>query len=82
MDGLQPASEVLHGHWRHLLPIFIHPYRGYQRLHRRFGSTVVVDRPGRRPIIFTADEGLATKILTDHSETLFCPSNVMRDICA
>ncbi len=73
----QPLSAV---HWRHAAPIFRHPYRGYERLHRRFGPTVAIDRPGRKPLIFTMDEELAGRILIDHQDALKRPQNIVTGI--
>lgn len=67
-------------HWRHAAPIFRHPYRGYERLHARFGPTVAIDRPGRKPLIFTMDEELAAKLLTAHQDALVRPQNIVTGI--
>ena len=80
---LEPG--VWHGvqtvHWRHLLPIFFHPYRGYLGLHRRFGPVVRVSRPrGRRPFVFVADAPLAHKILVEYAEPIPRPENFIRTI--
>ncbi len=75
--SVQPLRAV---HWRHAAPIFRHPYRGYGRLHRRFGPTVAIDRPGRKPLIFTMDEELAGRILIDHQDALKRPQNIVTGI--
>jgi len=67
-------------HWRHAAPIFRHPYRGYQRLHARFGPTVALARPGRKPLILTMDEELAATLLTTHHDALARPQNIVTGI--
>ncbi|MCA9662819.1 MAG: cytochrome P450 [Myxococcales bacterium] len=79
MSTADPAPlEPLH--WRHLAPIWGHPYRGYQRLHARYGPTVAIDRPGRKPIVFTKDEDFATACLVEHHDAFTRPLNIVTGI--
>lgn len=67
-------------HWLELLPIFVHPYRGYLRLHTRHGKTFVVSPPVGHDWIFTIDETLVRKLLVDHAGSLARPPDVVRTV--
>ncbi|MEZ4451012.1 MAG: cytochrome P450 [Nannocystaceae bacterium] len=75
-----PIAPVARIGWRGLLPVFLHPYRAYRRLHARHGPTFMVDRPGRRSLVFTADEALAWRVLVDHAAAIQRPPNVIRSV--
>ncbi len=74
---LRPPKTI---HWRHAMPILVHPYRGYRRLHSRFGPTVAIERLGRKPIILTMDEDLVATLFMSHSENLVRPESVVSGI--
>jgi cytochrome P450 len=74
------GGEVARVHWLELLPVFVHPYRGYLRLHARHGKTFVVSPPVGRDLIFTMDETLVHKLMVDHAGSLARPPDVVRTV--
>jgi cytochrome P450 len=67
-------------HWLELLPLFVHPYRAYLRLHARHGKTFVVSPPVGHDWIFTIDETLVRELLADHAGSLARPPDVVRTV--
>ncbi|HWN71204.1 MAG TPA: cytochrome P450, partial [Haliangium sp.] len=66
--------------WLQLLPVFVHPYRGYLRLHARYGKTFVVSPPVGHDLIFTVDEALVHRLMIDHAGSLAHPPDALRTV--